>query len=77
MLSRLFLIFFIFDGFVKSRHSGEACAGLDPVTGVQSLRQFLNILDSGFRLPRQCASTAGRNDRKMGFRLFTKLSSLI
>ncbi len=52
------------DELVKSRHSGEACAGLDPVTGVQDLRKSLDRLDSGFH----------RNDRKRGFRLFTKLS---
>ncbi len=34
------------DGFVKSRHSGEACAGFDPVTGVQTLCNWLKRLDS-------------------------------
>ena len=57
----------IFYELVKSRHSGEACAGLDPVTGVQSLSKSLNRLDSGFR----------RNYRKRGLQLFTNPSYLI
>ena len=45
------------DELGKSRHSGEACAGLDPVTGVQTICNHLERLDSGF-----C-----RNDKKMVF----------
>ena len=54
------IISHLFDELVKSRHSGEACAGLDPVTGVQTICNHLKRLDSGFR----------RNDKKWCFSTF-------
>ena len=48
------------DIFVKSRHPGEACAGLDPVTGVQKDFNSTILLDSDFR----------RNDGKRAFSTF-------
>ena len=54
------------DKLVKSRHSGEACAGLDPVTGVQTTCNHLKRLDSGFR----------RNDKKWCFSTFYEVVNI-
>jgi hypothetical protein len=45
-----------------SRHSGEACAGLDPVAGVQKL---LKKLDSGLAVIPD--PDPGRNDNQLIF----------
>ena len=54
------------DELVKSRHSSEACAGLDPVTGVQTTCNHLKRLDSGFR----------RNDKKWCFSTFYEVVNI-
>ena len=36
----------MYDELINSIHSGEICAGLNPVTGIQSLRKSLIRLDS-------------------------------
>jgi hypothetical protein len=47
----------------NARHSGKACAGLDPVAGVQDIEARL---DSGFSILRSSATAEDgrRNDKK-------------
>ena len=36
---------------VKCRHSGEACAGLDPVAGIHNIFRIICLMDAGFVVP--------------------------